>query len=156
LGALIAFELMHETLKKTGVLPQKFFALSRVAPDVKISAPSFDSMEDGEFLNWMQERYGGVPEAFFTDEEFREIFLPVLKADMEMYRSYTFPDHSPVTTPIYCYAGTDDRSMANREDLQKWSRHTTGTFELNVIPGGHFISQNASAQILKEIALISK
>ena len=50
-------------------------------------------------------RYGGVPEGFLEDRELREVFLPILRADIEVVETYEFGDRGRVGCAVMGFAG---------------------------------------------------
>ncbi len=150
LGALVGFEWIRSLRKLGKDLPQHFFALARPGPQVPRTLPAIVKLDDDQFLKEMQRNYGGVPEVFFLDEEIRNLFLPILRADMEIIETYKFREELPLQVPITAIRGTEDTSLT-AEDLQAWSKVTSEEFRAVEIKCGHFYSQTAEAELIKLI-----
>ena len=82
------------------------------------------------------ERLGGVPPELIGDREALELFLPALRADLELLEPYQPPRAQPVDVPITVLrAAGDDITDA---DAAAWRETTTAACRVHTLPGGHF------------------
>jgi surfactin synthase thioesterase subunit len=108
-------------------------------------------LPDPEFLDALDERYGGVPAAARASEELMELLLPGLRADVSVCDTYVHRPGEPLDCPISAYGGTEDPAVA-REDLEAWKVQTNGPLALRMFPGDHFFLQARQADVLGAIA----
>lgn len=149
MGALIAFEIAHER-QKAGQPPAALIVSGRRAPS---RPPRFAPIADlplVEFGRAAAERYGGIPPAVLEDEELAEMFLPVLRADLQACDAYRHDDTGPLRCPLVVYGGTQD-PHTTREDLEAWRAETTGLRVLRGFAGGHFYVDGLRAAVTDAI-----
>lgn len=152
LGALIAFEWIRNQQNKGSSLPLHFFVLSRSGPQIPRIGTPIHQEPDSVFLEKMQQNYGGVPEALLNDPEVREIFLPILKADMAILENYRFERSQALQVPITAIRGMYDQSLS-LESLKAWSEVTKGPFQTLELSCGHFIPQSLIKNITDLVKL---
>ena len=68
----------------------------------------------------------------------------VVRPDADTYQHQVEP---PLDCPIIVFGGMQDD--ASEAQLCAWSQHTTSTFNLHMLPGGHFFIDSAQEQVLK-------
>jgi surfactin synthase thioesterase subunit len=150
MGAVIAFEVTRR-LRERGHEPIALFVSGRGAPHVVRGSVEIEQLTDDEFISEMDRVYGGVPELLKTDMEFRELYLPPLRADVTAVARYRSLPTPPLTTPIHVLGGANDRSVT-REALDAWASYAGGDFKVHVFPGDHFYLYAAREPV---IALVS-
>ena len=112
--------------------------------------PQLCESPDGALLAALQE-YGGLANELLQQPELRELFLPVLRADLAVDETYDYRPADPLSCPISVFGGTDDR-LATPASLEAWRRETTGSFRLRLFDGGHFFIESSRAALLSAIA----
>ncbi|MET1074474.1 MAG: alpha/beta fold hydrolase [Umezawaea sp.] len=133
MGALVAFE-VAKRLESDGIAPTALFASSKrppgmADPELPHTATDEELIADIAALN-------GTEERLLDNEDIRQMFLPVLRADLKALEGYR-PDGGPVACPLVALTGdADDRVPI--DDAAAWAGHTSGGFDLHVFPGGHF------------------
>jgi medium-chain acyl-[acyl-carrier-protein] hydrolase len=135
LGAIVAFELVRE-MRRAGLAPSHLHVSGRWAPHIVFKKPRIAELSD-EALVALLRGLGGTPADLLDDPDLRALFLPPLRADLEMNERYEYLEEDPLDVPITAYAAVDDERVRN-EDVAEWSLHTTGQFELVTVEGGHF------------------
>ena len=150
LGALIGFEWIRLLRKQQKTLPIHFFVLSRAGPQTKSPYHEIYKLSDDQFLKEMQKNYGGVPEVIFQDEDLRNLFLPVMRADMEMFETYKYREEPPLEIPITAIRGTEDIGLLSA-NFDAWSSMTSSQFHKVEFKAGHFFVQNHFAEVLNLI-----
>jgi pyochelin biosynthetic protein PchC len=94
---------------------------------------------------------GGTDPRILQDSEVLELILPTMLADYTASETYRFEPGPPLSCDITAMTG--DRDWLNTtEDAAAWSAYTTGTFNLQVYPGGHFYLDDCRAQVLEVIS----
>jgi surfactin synthase thioesterase subunit len=137
MGALLAFEWARQMQCSTHATPSWLFLSGRRAPDTGSDTRALHVLPDRQFMEEVSRRYQGIPEEILGTPEFVEIYLPILRADIEMMESYCFQEREPLHCPITVFAGAADASV-RLEQLAAWNRHTRSRFAVRLLPGGHF------------------
>ncbi len=144
MGGLIAFELARHFRRAALPLPTCLAVSGRRAPQLADPLPPMPDMPDGPFVEELQRRYGAIPDAIARDPEIRAIFLPTIRADLELVNTYVHSPEPPLDCPISAFGGTED--AIEPDELAAWQVHTTSTFRLNMLPGDHlFINSQAES-----------
>jgi surfactin synthase thioesterase subunit len=138
MGALLAFEWVHRLRRAGAPMPVWLFLSGRRAPDAQgDDAGLLHSLSDREFVKELTRLYDGIPQEFHENESLKEVFLPILRADIAVVESYRFQQDEPLDCPITVFAGINDASVS-WDELMAWKHHTRRRFAMQVLPGGHF------------------
>ncbi|SDK23180.1 Surfactin synthase thioesterase subunit [Actinopolyspora mzabensis] len=152
LGALVMFEATRLVEARGKRTPKACVVAARGAPHIDVGRPAREVVADDERLvNWVSERYGKL--SGFDDPEIRELFMPVLRADLEAYAHYELSSASPLATALYAFGGDTDRAV-RAEELEGWREHTAGSFESAVLPGDHFFVHDQHSGFLPKLAAL--
>lgn len=155
MGALIAFE-VAQRLARRGREPVALFVSGRAAPHLTSGYEGVKELSDDAFIDRMDTMYGGVPDLMRTDAEFRELYLPPLRADVSAVADYRPGATRPCRFAIHVYGGADDRSVT-RTALEEWQRYAAGDFGVHIFPGNHFFVYSAQGPVVKSVtAALSK
>ncbi len=152
LGALIAFELARELRRRGRGGCVKVLASARIAPQETIAMPPICGLPEPEFVAELQARYNAMPDAILADREMMTLYLPVLRADLEMIENYVHVPEPPLECPITVFGGTDDPTVT-RSQLEEWRRQTSAGFNVRMFPGDHFFpktNREAFVQAVRE------
>ncbi len=141
LGALIGFELGRELRRHGQPDPQHLIVCARAAPQIPNQLSMVHHLSDELLVKEVQRRYGGIPQAILADAEMLQLFLPMLRADLEMLETYQYAPEPPLNYDITAYGGIQDRAVSNTQ-LAGWSEHTISHFAQQMLPGNHFFVQN--------------
>lgn len=151
MGALVGFEVAR-ALQAAGRGPAGLVVSGRRAPSRPATATDVSALaSDDEFLGALHERYGGVPDVIWSDEDLRAMWVPTVRADMAMVHRYRREPGRVLTCPIWSYGGRDDRQTSEAE-LADWKNETTGPFTLRWFTGGHFFIESAKPDVLDALA----
>jgi medium-chain acyl-[acyl-carrier-protein] hydrolase len=150
MGALIAFELTRELMKRNLNLPVHLFVSGANAPHLPSRSPIMYNLPDKEFIQELKNYNGTVPE-IFENEEFIDFLMPLLRADFSVVDLYEYKDGLHFTVPITALGGTKD-PYVNEEELSAWKRYTTGPFSQIMYEGDHFFISTKEMLITKKIA----
>lgn len=152
IGALIAFEVARSLRRAGSPAPIRLFVSACRAPQLPHPYPPLHLLNEDEFLQRVNERYGGsVPREVIENSELRELVVPALRGDfaaLELYERHTEP---PLDCPITAFGGVSDPTL-NTSALDAWGVQTTSSFRLRIVDGGHFYLQSARQQLLAAIA----
>jgi medium-chain acyl-[acyl-carrier-protein] hydrolase len=151
MGALVGFEVLRELRRRGTPGPVHFFASGHRAPQLPDPDPPMHALSDDEFLDALDERYGGVPAAVRESDELLELLLPGLRADVSVCDTYEHVEEEPLDCPLTALGGERDRGV-RREELEAWREQTRGEFRLEMFAGGHFYLQERETDVLRAVA----
>jgi medium-chain acyl-[acyl-carrier-protein] hydrolase len=127
------------------------FAAARSAPQLPQPRSRILHLPDAEFVAALHARFDGIPKMLLDDPETLARFLPAIRADLSVNRSYRAEEARPIPCPITVFGGVEDRTLT-AESLAAWSAMTHATFRIEMFPGGHFFPQTARPALLASIA----
>ena len=107
-------------------------------------------LPDREFIAELQE-LGGLPPAVTEDPLMMELFMPILRADLEAVETWT-PEEWTIGAPLIALRGAEDE--VEREDALAWRERTRSVFLFEEMPGGHFFLYEdpaASARVIERL-----
>jgi surfactin synthase thioesterase subunit len=133
-------------LEADGCPPAGLFASGRRAPS-RFRQESVHRSSDAGILAEVR-RLNGTASSVLGDEEMMQAALPALRGDYQAIETYTCPEDVTVTCPVTVLAGDSD-PRTSLEEARAWERHTSGSFDLRVFPGGHFFLVHQSDEIMK-------
>ena len=145
LGAVLGFEVTRR-LEADGHGPVRLFASGRRAPstyrDEKVHL-----LDDAGILAEVR-RMNGTASSVLGDDELMRAALPALRADYQAAETYSCAPEITVNCPISALTGDSD-PKTTVEEANAWARHTSGSFDLQVFPGGHFFLTDQADQVIK-------
>ncbi|GAA1507236.1 alpha/beta fold hydrolase [Sphaerisporangium rubeum] len=142
-GALVAYELALR------LPPESLAGLvvsGRNAPSEPPAADPLHVLPDGPFIARLR-RLGGMPEELLDDPGLLRLYLPALRADLEMSATGRPAADPRLRAPITVFGAWDD-DLTRPDGLAAWARETTGPFELAMLPGGHFFLRDPGFPVL--------
>lgn len=145
-GALCAFEVTRELLRRGDPPPVHLFVCGRPAPQFPRERSDLARLSVPELAAFLRQ-LEGTPEAILNDLGLLRRMQPILAADFDVNECYTFEpgDDTPLGIPITAFAGRTD-PVAVTEPMAAWAQHTTAGFRIHVLDGGHFaIFEHAAA-----------
>ena len=151
LGALTAFELARELRRRNLPGPERLLVSARRSPDSRDPGPPVHNLPDREFVIAVCRRYNAIPQAILADKDMLQVFLPVLRADLEMIQAYIYVPEPPLACPISAFGGLQDPTTAEA-DLNGWRSHTACTFSLRMFRGDHFFPRAVPAAFTRAVA----
>jgi surfactin synthase thioesterase subunit len=151
LGAVIAFETARQLVAFGVRGPSRLFVGACRTPEMPPVLPTVGHLSEAEFLVAVQARYGGIPAAVLEEPELVQMILPIMRADFAAYEDYRYPVGPDLGCPIMAFAGSSD-PVVRVEDMAGWANHTSGPFELNVVPGDHFFLAQSRDSVLGVIS----
>lgn len=145
MGASVAFELARRLERQGDSGPVHVFVSAREAPHFP-AKKGRHTMSD-ELLTRELRQMGGTPEVVLRDAELMEMFLPIVRADLEVTDTYRYEPGPPLRCPLTALRGTADREIYEAE-VEGWREYTSGAFTLHSIAAGHFFVGTHRAQVL--------
>ena len=150
MGSLLAYEWAVQLAEAHMPAPVCLFVSGREGAHLPLSHPDIHGMGDEEFVEELQRRYGGTPENLLADAELREVFLPILRADLNLVETYRHGPQTMLHCPMMAFAGIHDDSVTDA-GLEAWGTLTTGQFTTRRFPGDHFYSIGEGQRELLEV-----
>jgi surfactin synthase thioesterase subunit len=144
MGAVIAFEVTRRLQRAGALLPLRLFVSGRAAPTRQFSG-GVHLLDDAGLVAELR-RVGGTDARFFDDDELLALILPTTRCDYRAIETYAYQPAEPVRCPIIALAGDAD-PQATVEEMRAWRRETARSFDLHVLPGGHFFLGTATEQV---------
>lgn len=152
MGGLISFELIRELRRQQRPLPAHYFVSGNRAPQLANRTTPLHQLPEPLFVKEVVRRYNGIPAAVLQSEELTKIFVPVLKADVELIETYAYTGEEPLDCPITAFGGLQD-SQVSQDELAAWRDQTHGAFTFRMFPGDHFYLNEARETLLRAISL---
>lgn len=149
-GALVAFELAREWRRRGLPQPVRLIVAASAAPRRARPGRGLHALPDRELVERLA-RWGGVPAALRDQEQLLRLVLPGLRADLRLSEAYSYRTEEPLSCPIVAYAGSRD-PIASADLMSEWRAHTTGSFEMHTVPGGHFFLEESRVALLTSLA----
>lgn len=151
MGALTAFELVRELRRRAHPLPLALFVAARRSPRSPEMKPLLHPLPDAQFIQGIQQRYGGIPPTIMQDAEMMAVFTPVLRSNFTMIETYAYTDAPPFEIPVMAFGGTHDRTTSESQ-LAAWEEETRASFSYRIFQGDHFFIQQHQAAVLNMVA----
>lgn len=149
MGALLAFELARALRAAGAPGPEALFVSACRSPEIDDGQREY-MLPDPEFVAALR-RWDATPAEILDDPGALELLLPVVRADFEVAQAYAYREGPPLGCRIRAFSGIGDAS-ATPALMRNWRRHTTGSFSLSVLPGGHFLLEQARPALLTILA----
>lgn len=149
LGALVSFGLTHALRKAGEPLPQHLFLAAYPAPHLHNPIGDIARLPEPEFVQGLT-RLRGIPEQVLGDRELLSVFLPSLRAELELLNSYVHERQEPLNVSATILGGTHDHLVA-RNELEAWKQHFAGVVPIREIEGGHFFMREAEQDVVNAI-----
>lgn len=153
LGALVAFELTRLLRRDYALVPVHLFASGRDAPQTNAGVPRLTpvySLPEREFLEKLR-ILSGTSDAVLQNAELMQLFMPVVRADLEVSETYVYTPEAPLECPITAFGGLQD-PVTTPDELDAWREQTSIDFALHLLPGNHFFINSAQSHLLRVIA----
>ncbi len=147
LGAQVSFDLLHLIKQNAKQLPQQLFISGRKSPE-KSGGDINYLLPDNELLINLQQ-LGGRVEHLLNDDELRQLYLPVLKADLDISQHcITARTQNPtkLDVPFAILAGKNDE-MDSFENMKDWEL-LTEKCTFHILDGGHFFVEDSEQEVL--------
>jgi surfactin synthase thioesterase subunit len=136
MGALLAFEVARMLRKRGHCGPSLLIASGCRAPHLpsRCDRP-MSQLPDAELVAELKRTTGNLSPGL-DDPELMSLFLPMIRADLEVCETYRFEADEPLAHPIVAIAGAEDSSLG-QDDVGAWSVHTRSQFSMCTLPGNH-------------------
>jgi surfactin synthase thioesterase subunit len=149
LGALVAFECVRILQQAGERRPAALCVAGHVAPHLPSPGPDLHRLRSEEFWNEVA-LLGGADPGLLANSDVRAAVEPRVRAEFRAAETYRFERGWPLDCDVLALAGSADR-RAPAGDMAAWRMHTTGGFDLTVVPGGHFFPATSPEQTLRRV-----
>ena len=147
-GGYTSFEMTHRLRMQFGVDVEHLFVSGARGPHLPRNRHNIHDLPEDEFFTELK-TLNGTPAEVLENAELMRMFSTTLRADFAIAETYKASlQRPPLTCPMSVFGGLDD-TLAAREDLEAWKIHTTGSFDLWQLPGGHFFIHTSDSLILQ-------
>lgn len=153
LGSTMAFELTYRIIAKGYKPPKHIIFSAGLPPHKRNTRDEICNLSSEEFKNKIFD-FGGTPKQVLEDQELAQIFLPIIKADLQLLDNYKYID-KPYKLPcnISVFYGEED-SSTEEEKIKAWSELTDYKTTFFKFKGNHFFINNNVGKITNIINII--
>jgi surfactin synthase thioesterase subunit len=134
MGAVVAFE-FAKIAESRGAAVEKLWASAAPAPCAVEAKPDLPTSHDDLLVDMTD--FGGTDAELLADPEFAELLVTAMRADYAAINRYTCAPDVQIAADISALGAHGDMRV-DASELQRWSGHTTGAFDLDWYDGGHF------------------
>jgi medium-chain acyl-[acyl-carrier-protein] hydrolase len=150
-GTLIAFEVARELRRLGRALPSMMIMSAGRAPNAPTRPFLRPGISDDEIVR-MIVKMGGVPRQLQQADDLLRLWIPALRADLELLDGYVYIQEDPLPVPIVLFAAMLD-DVVEFEAMEPWAELTSAGTSLAMFPGDHFyLAKEAKQQVLASLA----
>lgn len=135
MGAVLAYEVALRMQGAGLPSPVRLFVSGRRAPS-RYRDERYHEGTDDELVAEIR-KLGGPNPAILADPEMLEMILPAVRSDYTAIERYRHEPGRTLDCPVTALVGDDDPRVTV-DEVRAWAEHTTGPFDLETFPGGHF------------------
>ncbi len=137
MGAIVCYEVACKLRAMGAAMPRHLFLSARAAPQLQDNGAPLRFLDNAPFMERLHQTYGAVPDAIRNSTELQDVFLPILRADVELLETYVDAAPEPLGLPITALGGASDPAITAAM-LAGWRDRTTAGFAQHEFPGDHF------------------
>ncbi|GAA2150565.1 alpha/beta fold hydrolase [Kitasatospora kazusensis] len=141
LGALVAHRFAEHRISSGHRPPVGVVVGACMAPHLPNPLITSAALGDDQLLR-MLSGLGGVPEELLSRPVWLREMLATTRADLTLGRALRDGAVTPLSCPIWAFAGAEDR-VATPAAVAEWERWTTSSFHFRTLEGGHFFVRDA-------------
>ncbi|MBD8496936.1 thioesterase II family protein [Paenibacillus arenosi] len=135
MGAHVAYELALSIKHHTGREPVHLFVSGTYPPHMNTDK-LHPASSDKQLIKEIKE-LGGLPEEALQCEELMQLFLPVIRKDLQVMNRYQPQVGSPINCDMSVLYAEDD-VMTETCHIAEWSAYVSQRFKSYRFTGGHF------------------
>lgn len=148
MGATLAYEVALRLEERFEVSPVMLFASGRRAPS-RYREESVHLRDDAGVIREIR-LLDGTNGAVLQDEDLLRLALPAIRADYRAIETYRCAPGQRLSCPVSVLTGDAD-PRTTLDEARDWAEHTTGEFDMQVYPGGHFFLNDHIPAVIKAI-----
>ena len=150
MGAIVAYEVALRLRMLEAQQPEHLIVSARAAPHLEKSGEPLRHLDNERFIETLHQTYGAVPEAIRKSQELQNVFLPILRADVELLETHVDAGAKPLDCPVTAFGGDADRAISAAM-LAGWRERTAGDFSQFEFSGDHFFIHSAREKVLATV-----
>lgn len=150
MGSWVAQSLVWKLRARGRRMPEHLFVSGRRAPQMPERFHLLYNQPEQAFVSGLQQRYGAIPPQLLANRDLLALFLPALRADLQVLETFSCPDEPPVDVAMSAWAGSNDHTV-RKEELEGWARHSTRPPQFRIWPGDHFYVRESKDQVFDAI-----
>ncbi|HJD81128.1 thioesterase domain-containing protein [Kitasatospora aureofaciens] len=144
-GAVLAFEVARRLRARSVRLPERMFVVSFEAPDIAWRPRRLPYLPSDVLWEYLTER-GGVSGDLAVDPTVRRLVEPAVRADFSWLGEYHCEPDAPLPVRAVVFHGLQDEDTLYGA-LLGWRRHSTEPVRLVPLDGGHWLLDDACAEL---------
>jgi len=148
MGSRVVFEIYNYIIKHDLKVPKTIFFCAAKPPEF----PYVDKNLDRNSIIKEMRELGGTQEEVLNNEQLMDIFVPIMRADLQVLISYKYelPDEK-IHVPIVVMYGEKDYDILSY--VENWGEYTESTCEFITYNAGHFFINEYYKEVTNEINL---
>ncbi|MEV6549096.1 alpha/beta fold hydrolase [Streptomyces sp. NPDC051597] len=147
MGSSVAYEVALR-LEEKGMPPLGLFASGRAAPRVPVTR-RLHLADDDELIRHLGE-LSGTDSQLLADESLLRMVLPALRGDYRVLETHRPEPDRSLSCPVVALCGDAD-PVVDPADVALWERHTSVSFRMRVLTGGHFFLDAHLPVVVREV-----
>ncbi|GGA93565.1 thioesterase II family protein [Puia dinghuensis] len=149
MGSLLSYLVIKRIVAANLAPPIKFFSSSAMAPSMIRNNKSL--MLDSDKFWEMIIEIGGVQNSLLLDDQVRDMFEPILRADFQALETYKYRYTDKLTVPIVVFLADEDK--VSLEECLTWQDETTEDIKIYQFKGNHFYILKHNVHLIDAILL---
>jgi surfactin synthase thioesterase subunit len=150
MGARIGFEVVRELRRRGAPRPARLYVGAAAPPGEVEPFTRIGRLHDRALAHTLV-KLGGIPRELLQSPELQRMALRVLRADLRWLEEQRYTAEPPLSVPIVALAGGQDKQVSPSL-MAGWYRHTSRSFRLHVVAGGHLFVREAVCDCARIIA----
>lgn len=148
LGAVLAYETACRVRDCGCPPPRALFVSGTRFPSQKIKPePPYNRAETERYIKQLT----GTDPQLMQSRIFMDYFLPIIQADLNLYRRYIWSPRPALSCPIKAYGGSADPYTPPGR-LRSWGEATTDFRGCGVYPGAHFYLRHCCRELAADLS----
>lgn len=150
LGAILAYETIHQLKSRGYQEPEVAFFSGRSAPQVRdMDKTIVHLLPDDKFIQHVRE-LGGTPPQFFDNRELMDLFLPIIRSDFRLSETYLFKErNSKLRCDVNVFFGYKDDTLSG--DIKEWDQISDKACRYAGFDGDHFFIHSHTQPVLEAL-----
>ena len=150
MGSWLVYELAYMIAERNQSQPVHLFLSGRYPPYLQKEMKISHDLPEAELKAQLMEM-GGTPVELLENDEFLNLFMPVLRADYKILETYQYsPKSYQLGCAITSFTGSQDE-IVTIEELQLWQESSSQVCRSYELEGGHFFLHEKTSEIARII-----
>ncbi|MFC9324666.1 thioesterase II family protein [Kitasatospora sp. NPDC057015] len=150
MGAIVAYHLTRLRAARGRSLPVRLMVGAYPPPHRPATATAALDLNDDQLARFLVD-IGGMSEMLLRYPDWVRSALALARDDLRVCVSAPPPGDFRLPCPIEVFAGEKD-PLLPLADVSGWAEHSSVSCRVHPIPGGHFFTQESSAEFLAKVA----